>query len=256
MEKRIQKEDQQVEIDLIKLLMAYLKKWWLIALCTVLFASAALAYTVNFITPMYRASVMIYVNNIRSGEQIDYLSETNLMAAQQLVSTYANIIESDTVLSRVVEEAGLNYTVEELRGMLTTAQVDETEIFRVYITHPDPQQAAQIANAIARVAPARLEEFVEGSSAKIIDYATVPEEPSSPSYSRNTLLGGVIGCALAVVIITLMFLLDNRIKDEEDLTQMFDLPILSRIPDLSGANMHSKAYVSAKGGDANVQNKA
>ena len=173
------------EIDLRKLLLAYLRKWWLIVLCALIVGAAALAYTVKFVTPMYQASITVYVNNVRSGERIDYISGSNLQASQQLVNTYANIIKSDTVLQKVSEEAGAGYTPETLRKLLSTAQVGETELFNVYIIHPNPAEAARLANAVANVAPAEIESFVEGSSAKVIDYAKVPDKRYSPLCSAR-----------------------------------------------------------------------
>ena len=51
--------DEVLEIDLQKLLMAYLRKWWLILLCGLVVAGGALLYTVKFITPLYQANVSV-----------------------------------------------------------------------------------------------------------------------------------------------------------------------------------------------------
>lgn len=221
---------EALEIDLQKLLMAYLQRWWLIVLCTVVAAAASLYVTMNFITPMYKASVMVYVNNIKGDLQIETITSSNLATAQRLVDTYINIIKSDTVLEKVAEASELDITAAEIRKIMSAEQVDDTEIFNVYITHEDPVLAAQLANAVAEVAPGKIEEFVEGSSTKIIDYAKVPTKASSPNPNRNCILGGLVGCVLAVVILTVIFLLDVRIKDEEDLTMLFDLPVLAQVP--------------------------
>ena len=226
-----------VEIDLQKLLLAYLHKWWLILLCGAVAAGLALYVTAVHITPMYRAGVTIYVNNTRAGEAVDYISSSNLATSQKLVNTYVNIIESDSVLSKVVESSKLAYTPAEIRTMMSTAQVDDTEIFQVFITNPDPNTAAEVVNAIADAAPAEIENIVEGSSTKIIDYAKVPTTRYSPSYSRNTMLGGVVGVVLAVLYLTLRYLLDVRIKDSEDLEMLFDIPVLGQIPTFSGGEM-------------------
>ena len=177
MKEAVPKNNDTVEIDLIKLFMAYLHKWWLILLCALVVGGGALLYTMKFITPLYQASITIYVNNVRSGERIDYISGSNLQASQQLVSTYANIIQSDTVLSKVIEEAGVNYSPAQMRSLLSTKQVGGTELFNVYVTHSDPKMAAYLVNTVASVAPAEIETFVEGSSTKIIDYAKVPASP-------------------------------------------------------------------------------
>lgn len=252
MKEAVPKNNDTVEIDLIKLLTAYLHKWWLILLCALVVGGGALLYTMKFITPLYQASITIYVNNVRSGERIDYISGSNLQASQQLVSTYANIIQSDTVLSKVIEEAGVNYTPDQMRGLLSTKQVGGTELFNVYVTHPDPKMAAYLANTVASVAPAEIETFVEGSSTKIIDYAKVPGGSCSPSYSRNTVVGALIGGVLAVVYVTLRCLLDVRIKGEDDLAAMFDYPVLGQIPHFdqpsSGKkNAYAEPYAAASG---------
>ena len=219
-----------LEIDLQKLLLDYLNKWWLIALATVAAMLAAAFVTANFITPMYRARVTVYVNNTASGQQIEYISNTNLATSQRLVNTYINIIESDTVLEKVAEASGMNVTADQIRRVMSAEQVDDTELFDVVITHKDPELAAQLANAVAEVAPGEIETFVEGSSTKIIDYAKVPKAPSSPSLKKNCVLGAMIGAVMALAYLTLKFLLDVRIKGEEDLNALFDVPVLAQIP--------------------------
>ena len=219
-----------LEIDLRKLLLTYLSNWWLIAVCTGVAALAALYITLNFITPMYKADVRIYVNNARGDHYVEYITSSNLATAQRLVNTYINIIESDTVLEKVAEASGMKLSPSQIRKMMSASQVDDTELFDVVITHEDPALAAHLANAIAEVAPAEIGNFVEGSSAKVIDYAKQPAKPSSPSISRNTVLGGMLGCVAALMYLTLQFLLDVRIKDEEDLNMLFDVPVLGQIP--------------------------
>lgn len=238
------KEDV-LEIDLKKLLMAYLRKWWLILLCGLLMACGTLLCTVKFITPMYQASVSVYVNNSSSNQQVDYVTSGNLDASQKLVNTYINIAKSGRVLDLVAERLNGDYTVEELREMFSAAQVDKTEIFCIYITSPSAEESARIANVMAEVAPEEISDLVDGSSARIIDYAKVPEHRCSPSYSKNTVLGGLLGCLLAVVYLTVMFLMDVSIRSDEDLTALFDMPILGQIPNIntiSSANKKKYGY--------------
>lgn len=252
-ESNINESRDVLEIDLWKLLLLYLRRWRLIVLCGLAAAVVALVYTANFITPLYRASVTVYVNSVKANQQVDYISASNLATSQQLVNTYVNIIRSDTVLEKVVENAGLGYTAADIRGMMTAAQVDETELFTVFISHPDPEMAARIANAVANVAPGEIEEFVEGSSTKIIDYAKVPTSRYTPSYRKNTLLGGIVGVFLALLYVTLLYLLDVRIKSEEDLTQLFDLPMLGQIPAFEENDRKKAEYSGKKTGEHSVE---
>ena len=135
---------------------------------------------------MYRASVTIYVNNVRAGNQVESISSSSLSSSKQLVQTYIKIISSDKVLTKVIEKAECEYSVEYVRNLISATQVDETELFKVHISHRDPEMAAHLANAVAEVIPTEMAAIVEGSSTKIIDYATVPQYRYTPSYTKNT----------------------------------------------------------------------
>lgn len=240
MKNRMTRNEEVQEIDLLKLFQEYLKKWWLIVLCVLIAGGGTLYGTMKFVTPLYQASITVYVNNTRSGEYIDYISGSNLQASQKLVSTYSNIIISDTVLTKVAAKAGNGYTAESLRKILTTQQIGDTELFNVFVRCEDPEEAAYLANTVADIAPKELEAFVEGSSAKIIDYAKVPTKRYSPSYSRNTALGAMLGLVLSVGYVTLRSLLDVRIKEDADLFELFDIPVLGQIPHFSNASSGKK----------------
>lgn len=249
----------EFEIDLQKLIQACLSKWWLFVAAAIIAGALSFWYTVCFVTPMYQADVTVYVNNIRRGENITYLSGTNLTASQQLVTTYIQIIDSDTVLTKVAQEEGLDLAPQEIRNLMSAKQVGEAELFKLYIKHPDPEQAARIANAIAEVAPGEIEQIVEGSSAKIVDHAKVPENPSSPSLAKNCILGAMLGIMLILACVSLHFLFDVRIKSEEDLTSLFSIPVLGQVPVFGtgepkrksghyGNVAHEKAANQQKGG--------
>lgn len=222
--------NEVIEIDLQKLFMRWLANWWLIAFCGIFFACASFVYTKQCITPLYKANITAYVNNIRAGNQIESISSSSLSTSKQLVQTYIKIISSDTVLNKVAEAAEVDYTANEIRGRLSASQVDETELFRVYISDANPEIAAKIANAIAEVIPTEIAAIVEGSSTKIIDYATVPQMRYTPSFTKNTVLGGIVGGVVALAWVTILFLLDVRIKEAEDLVTQYDYPILGQIP--------------------------
>ncbi len=226
--------NQVKEIDLRELLLACVYKAWLIVLCIVIGAAAAFIYTDRFVTPMYRAEVSFYVHNSSSTTNTNHsISSSDLATSQRLVLTYVNIIKSDLVLEKVVAESGLDITVPQLRACMTAASIDETELFKVYISHKDPDMAARMANAVADVAPREISTIMKGSTTQVLDRAKVPSSPYAPNASRNTMVGAMVGALLAVVIIVVRTLLDVRIKCEEDIVRVSDIPILGSIPDFT-----------------------
>lgn len=240
-----------IEIDLGKLMAYYLQHW--LALLASGLAVALLAFLVTkfAITPQYKASVTIYVNNTASTQGIESITGTSLTAAQQLVNTYVNIIKSDTVLDEVIQKGNLSGTAADIRRIMTATQVDNTEMFTVSVSHPEAETAAHIANTIAAVAPNRISGFVKGSSTEIIDYAKVPSSPYTPSYSKNIILGALVGGILMGCYLTIRFLFDMRINSEEDVTNYLGVPVLGVIPEHEERTKKKGRYevsVAEKGG--------
>lgn len=236
--------ERNVEIDLQELLRACLRRWWLILLCAVVAGVAVYFYTAIFVTPQYRTGASFYVNNSQQSGESQKISSADLATSQRLVLTYVNIIKSDTVLEKVIAEADLKMTPGQIRGMMTAESMDETEMFKVQISHADPYLATRVANAIATVAPAEIANILVGSTTKVVDRAKVPTSPYTPNRARNAVLGATVGALLAVAYIVLMTLMDVRIKSEDDLMAISSVPVLGMIPDFSEDG--KPAYASAK----------
>ncbi|MGX8699412.1 MAG: YveK family protein, partial [bacterium] len=201
--------------------------------------------TLLFVTPQYRASANFYVNNTNATYEQEFLSDGNISASVKLVRTYIEITKSASVMDETARRLGVGYTAASLSKLVKAEQVNSTELFAIYVTCPDPVEAAKIANVLAEVVPETISSIIEGSSARVIDYAEVPTSRFSPNYARNTLVGLAVGLLLVFLIVTVDFLLDVRIKDEEELISISDLPVLGRIPEfssLSGAKERADRY--------------
>lgn len=239
-----------IDIDLKGLLLAYLRKWWVILICFGLGAAITFGVTYQFVTPLYQARISIYVNNNKGIEDKDYLSSADLSASQRLVNTYVSIAKSERVLEKISENLNGEYTVGWLDRAISADQLNDTEIFCIYVLHEDPAEAARIANTAADVAPDEIAKIIEGTSAQVVDTAKVPTTRYSPSYERMALLGGALGALVALVFLTIHYLNDTRIKDENDLTDLYPLPVLGRIPNFDmETSENSYGYSSTSSGE-------
>lgn len=239
--------EEMKEIDIKELAKGILKRGWIIAVCVVVFALGTLYYTANFVEPTYKASVTLYVNN-NSETGSNSVSSSNLAVALQLTKSYVNIIQSEAVLNKVVEKAQLtSIDAGDIRKMMSAEVLDDTEMFEVCIISPNPKMSADIANAIATYAPEEIRQIIEGSNAKVVDLAKVPDSRYAPNYATNTILGGLVGGVLAVVVIVSFLLSDTRIKGEADLTRISQIPVLGTIPDFMEATNYSEQSVEKKG---------
>lgn len=220
------------EIDLLQMASALVKKWWVIAVATVLAGIIAFGYTRLGITPKYEATAMFYVNNSSiSGK----LSLPDLNMARDCVASCGVILGTRLTLEEVIREGNFNYTYEQLGKMIESQAVNGTEIFSVTVTSTDPQEACDIANTIASVLPQKVADAMDGVKVKVIDYAVVPQTKSSPSTSKNTVLGMLIGFVLSAGVIILLEMFNDTINSEEWLVTTYgdEIPLLSVVPDVN-----------------------
>lgn len=239
-EKEIQQNDE-IEIDLQRLIGALLSKAWLIGLVAIVCAVVTFLGTFFFITPEYQSAAMFYVNNssVSLGDASLSISSADISASKSLVNSYIVILKTRESLNDVIDYAGVDRTYTEVKNMVSAAAVNSTEIFQVVVTSTDPQEAEQIADAIAYILPKRIASIIEGTSAKVVDSAVLPSRPSSPNYTKNTMMGFLVGLVLMAAVIVVRELLDITIRSEEDIAQSCAYPVLAAVPDME---------VSSKGG--------
>ena len=245
------RKEEYLEIDLLRLLRALWHRAWAIVLAMLLCGAAAFSYTYFLVTPLYKSSALMYVNNSSITVGSTSVSLADLTASQTLVDTYIVILKTRLTLNDVIEQAELNYTYEDLRDMISASPVDSTEIFEITVTSPYPAEAEKIANTIVEVLPEKISEIMDGSSVRTVDFAVRPTMKSSPSITKNVALGLIVGMILSCGVIVLLELLDEQIRDEEYLTQTYELPVLAAVPDLLKSGEASKygygSYYAAAG---------
>ena len=232
------------ELNIQELVYAMINRIWLIVLSSVILAILMYIYSSNFITPKYRASVTMYVNN--TVQDTNEISSSDLATAQRLVDTYVAILAQystlEKVAERVEEETGKYISPDAIYNSLDAAAINETEVFTITVTHTNAKMAVAIANAIADVAPNVIESIVVGSSAKIVDRARMPKAPYAPNNTRNAILGAIAGALLAIAYIVVWILTDVRINSEEDLAIISPAPVLGLIPNFDSDEKSGYSY--------------
>jgi len=250
-------KNEDVEIDLQRLFGAVLHKIWLIILAAVVCAVVTVLVTVYFITPQYESSAMFYVNNnsLSLGDTSFSIESGDITAAKSLVDSYIVILNTPTTLKEVIDYADVERNHMELARMITAEAVNDTEIFQVVVTSPDPVEAEKLASAISHILPARIRNIIEGTSARIVDTAVLPTKPSSPNYTTNTLIGFLVGFVLMVIIVVLQEAFDVTIRTEEDMLQACKHPVLASVPDMGAPSKGSYYYYGYGGKRRSTQKK-
>lgn len=129
--------------------------WWLIVACMLLGGIVALAITA-WLPPTYRATATLLVEPGQDTQRSDYSS---LMAGERLALTYGQMLEGRPVLDAVISRLGLELTPEELSKKIVAEPIASTQLIRLTVSDSSPEQAAQLANTIAEIFTANVQDL-------------------------------------------------------------------------------------------------
>jgi len=201
------------------------KRWLLILVCLLIGTGAG--YGANKLaTPVYEAQTQLFVSAESSGSTLADANQGGLFT-QQRVKSYAQIVNTPTVLGPVIDALHLNMTVDQLAKEVSATAPLDTVLINVSVDDTSPTRARDIANAVSSQFADQvriLETPTSGATAPVkltvVKQAGVPLVPVSPRTKVNLGLGLLLGLALGVGLAVLRESLDTTVKRVDDLQKI------------------------------------
>lgn len=238
-------DDQEMEIDLLELLSVFLANWYLILAGLLAGGILAGAITFLFMEPTYTGSAKLYmVSNSR--DTIVDLSDFNI--GNSLSSDYEQLLKVRPILEEVIEEEDLDYSYEQLKGMVTISTISNTRILQISTVSHSPKEAMVISNALADKAVEEIPILMDTVTPNIAERAIIPTQKSGPSMTKNTLIGAMLGMLLVAGILTVLFLMDDTMGTAEEVEKALGVMPLSVVPEgsIPGKKVEKKKAVKRK----------
>lgn len=234
---------EEIEIDLKEILRVLLAKLWLIILLGILLGLGMLIYSKYVVDPVYSSTTKVYVlNRQNTNANVNY---SDLQTGAQLTKDYMELVKSRTILSQVIEELELDMSVEALAGMIVVSSPEDTRVVQLTVNSTDVYLAQQIANTLRTVSATHIKQIMNLEAINTVEEANIPTVPSSPNITNNTLLGFFAGIVLGMVIVIVMYLLDDSIRTPEDVERYLQVSVLASIPLMEQENKKKrKRYLS------------
>ena len=190
--------------DIIKLM---LKRWWAFVLAVIIAVSVSLVYTNLFVVPTYVSYGTMYISSA-TADITGQSTLSDVMLAQELVSTYTEILSSNSFMKAVAEESGLGYNYTQLRNKIKFAQKQDAPVMVVSVASTDPKEAHILAETVLNTAQDEVSRVIPGDVVGIIDHAEEPQVPSSPVHSKSAMLAAI---AAVVLVALAVFFIDSFI---------------------------------------------
>lgn len=227
MEQKRKIQDEEDVIDLVELFFAFRHKLWAIILAMVLGGGIAGAFSKFVLVPQYQSTAMVYILS----KETTLTSLADLQIGSQLTEDYKIIVVSRPVLEDVIQSLGLNLNYKELKEKLTIDNPQDTRILSITAQDADPQMAKVLADAVANTASDYIGDIMEMVPPKMIEDGAVPTQKTSPSNTKNAVLGALAGAVLVCGFITLEVLMNDTVTTEEDVTRYLGLSVLASVPE-------------------------
>ena len=206
----------------------------MIVLLTLVAVGAASTFSI-LQTPKFSATAKVFVSTQSTGTTNELAQGSNFSI--QRVKTYSDLVQTPIVLLPVIAKLSLGVTSDEIKEQITASAPLDTSIIDITVIDADPVRAANIANAASASLTAVVkdietpvgEDAISPVKLTRAQEASVPSIPVSPNVPLNIALGALVGLALGVGVAVLRETLETRIRNERDVEQVTQVPILGGI---------------------------
>ena len=215
------------DIDLSKILYRLIDKFYLIIIAAVLCGGLLGLYASKNSVVQYSSSAQVFLaNNV---DALTSLGIADLQLGELMKQDYIAAFSNRHVHEEVIQKLNLPYTPEMMAAKISASYSDQSHLIYVYATGDTAEEAILLANTYVEVATYFVCELIQNDTAAIwetavsaIPYETMPKS----TYFRFGVFGGTI---LAMVMIVLFAVFDDRIRTFEDVESRFALAQLGAV---------------------------
>ena len=249
--------NDEIEIDLRELFFVLLGRIWIIILATALGFGISAVYTTAFIQPVYSSTSLLYVMS----KSTSITSLTDLQVGTSLTQDYQVFITSRPVVDKVIEDLDLDMTYEQFVGSVSIDNPTNTRFIYITVNNHDAYMAKTIVDKLTDVSAERMGTIMETEPPNVADYGHIPEHQTSPSLTKNAIIGALLGFILSVACILVIYLMNDAIQTTEDVEKYLGINTLGLIPleegiSKRGTRGHDKDAAKARRAKKRARQKA
>ena len=216
-------------IDLREYFSIIKKRFWIIALITVVAMVVSGVISFFMLSSVYEAKSTLIVNTEKS-QETQMITGDQFTVTQKLAVTYGEIIKSRAVLEDVISNLKLDSEYEDLVEKITVSPVQDTQIISISVQDTNPKKARDIANEIPKVFEKEVKRITKANDIQVIDKAILPQGAIKPNKMMNVAIAAVLGMMIGLFIVFLLEYLDNKIKTPQDIEKHLGLSVIGVIP--------------------------
>lgn len=181
---------------------------------------------------IYESTTQILVN--QNNKQNNEMSNQNFETNLQFVDTYSDIIQNPGILNQVSKQLDLNFTAKQMNKKITVTSNDNSQVINISVRDSNIERATSIANTTVEVFSEEVKELLNVNNVSVISPAAIVDDPLpvGPNVLLNTVIASLIGLLFGISWAFLLNYMNTTIKDDQDVEDLLNIPVLAMIPTL------------------------
>lgn len=174
-----------------------LRRSWIVLLCVLVSIGVALALTSRQEARYEADATWVVAPATEIEDPSDLLRSLETLERRTIVATFARLPATRPVRVDLAERMGLDES--DLRGYgLRGSVVPYTNMIRFIVEGPDPERAAEAANALAREIRTAAASLYRIYTLREVEPATAPRRAVHPDFGRSAVVGALIGLFVGI----------------------------------------------------------
>mgnify|MGYP003311156024 CR=1 FL=1 len=210
------------QIHPLLILREIIQKFIVVIMVAITAMSCAYVASDYMYKPQYQTKTT-FVVSVKNGSASVY---SNLAAAKDTASSFAQILSSDVMKKQIAQELG----VGRINGEIKTEIISETNILELRITASTPYEAYRITTTLLDSYEPLTETALNNVVLDILQYPSVPTAPiNHHSVKKPIILAGLIGAAVSAALLGVMAYMRDTVKTAEEAETKLDIKSLGTI---------------------------
>ena len=202
------------------------KRLIIIILATIIGFGAGLLFAKVFTKPTYKASQSVVLRLVLN-DSGDNLESANGELAQKYLPSVVQIISSPKVIEKAQEKYGTSSSISA--KSVSVSYAEKSIIFKISYSDKSEKLARDKLLKIIESANEELPNLVKAKEAKLINTQNEPTITSSSKTKTCILIGAGIGLIASVVVILLVYALDNTVRSKDDFEESTGVSVLAML---------------------------
>lgn len=206
----------------------FVSKFWIMLVAAVVAVGIAVAFVSMTFVPRYNSVATLYIlQQEQTGPDTNY---KDFDLALKIVNDCTHLIKGHSVLDGVIKELELNESYAELRKSVSIANPTDTRILEVSVVSDSPRKAKMIVDAICTVGTKKITEAMGYEQVYFYEEGILNYNPCNKVSYNTYLIIGLMAAMAVYGIFFMCYILDDKIRTDEDIKNYLDLSILGDIP--------------------------